>query len=300
VNGTYRREIDPSDVASGDTDYDRHSVGAGTGLTWRPGGGLFDWRVGYGFHGTYFSERGFDALNNGQHTFETDGRWRFLPRTALLYDGHYKIIRFDQGQTGQHDGEIIQSRLGVNGLVTNRFGFRVLAGWAASFYEAAPGQPTQNFDGPVGNAELKFYLTPNPRLQPGSAMVGLSSIAVGYDRHYAHSYLGSFFQRDRGYLTFEYFIGGLFVVQVRGQVARNTYPVFNVAGAPVENLRETRIGGRTFAEYRLSETFGINTTLAYNRNTASRPPNPVDLGNGTQDDLDFQRFEGFLGARLFW
>src|SRR5690606_5487628 len=106
VHGNYRRRIDPSDVASGETDYDRHSLGAGTGLTWRPGGGLFDWRVGYRYSGTYFSEGSFDTLNNNHHTFETRGRWRFLPRTAFIYDGHYKLIRYTDAATTQRDGEV--------------------------------------------------------------------------------------------------------------------------------------------------------------------------------------------------
>lgn len=301
LSGFYRRQIDPSDLATGDTDYDRHTLGGGTGLTWRPGGGLFDWRVGYGFRGVFFTEQGFDRLNNAHHTFDTSGRWRFLPRTALLYDGEYKLIRFSQNNSGQHDGEIIRSRVGVNGLVTTRFAFRVMAGWGASFYEAAPGQPTQNFDGPIGNAELKFFLTPNPRLRPGTAPVGLSSVAVGYDRNYAHSYLGPFFRRDRGYLTFEYFIGGVLVTSLRGQVARNSYPDFAVAGNTISGFAETRLGARLFAEYRLSNAFGINSTLTYTRNIAGDPnPIPLDPAGAEEDDLDFQRFQAFIGVRVFW
>src|SRR6187402_3403212 len=74
VNAGYRREIDPSDLATGETDFDRHVLRAGTGLTWSPGGGLFDWRVGYGITTTYFSQDGFESLDNAQHVIETRGR----------------------------------------------------------------------------------------------------------------------------------------------------------------------------------------------------------------------------------
>lgn len=296
INGGYRRSIDPSDVATGDTDFDRHVLRGGTGVTWRPGGGLFEWRVGYGLVTTYFSEGLFNLLNNSQHTFETRGRWRFLPRTALIYDGSYRLIRYSDQGTTQPDGDVIQSRIGVNGLVTNRFAFRVIGGWAASFYEVP-----ENFDGPVGNAELKFFLTPNPRLQPGSAQVGLSSIAVGYDRSYAHSYLGPFYQRDRGYLTFEYFIGGVVVTSLRGQVSRNAYPTFfviNPAGnQQAVDVHETRLGATLFAEYRVVANFGINTTIEYDRNIAGGD-NPIPVA--PPDDFNFSRFQAFLGARVFW
>ena len=296
VNAGYRRQVDPSDLATGETDFDRHTLRAGTGLTWSPGGGLFNWRVGYGFTSTYFSQDAFDTLNNAQHVIETRGSWKFLPRTSAIYDGQYRIIRYADSDTEQVDGEVIQSRVGLSGLLTNRFSFRVLAGWAASFYDS-----DQNFDGPVGNAELKFFLTPNPKVHEGSAPVGLSSIAVGYDRAYAHSYLGPFYQRDQGYLTFEYFIGGVIVTSLRGQVARNSYPEFDVAngmgGNTPVNVHETRLGGTLFAEYRVASMVGINATFEVDRNIGGGD-NPIPIV--PPDDLDYTRFQAFLGARVFW
>jgi len=304
INAGYRRQIDPSDIASGETDFDRHVIRAGTGVTWSPGGGLFDWRIGYGVTATYFSETGFDLLNNAQHVFETRGRWRFLPRTAAIYDGSYRLVRYSEDGENQVDGEVVQSRIGASGLITNRFAFRLLGGWAASFYDT-----DQNFDGPVGNAELKFFLRPSPNVHEGSAPVGLSSIAVGYDRAYAHSYLGPFYQRDQGYLMFEYFIGGVIVTSLRGHVARNSYPTFNVIGDPdpdnmveeaveiPQNVHETRLGGTLFAEYRVTSMVGINATFEVDRNIGGGD-NP--LQPDPRDDLDYTRYQAYLGARVFW
>lgn len=299
VNAGYRREIDPSDLATGETDFDRHVLRAGTGLTWSPGGGLFDWRVGYGITTTYFSEEGFDSLDNAQHVIETRGRWKFLPRTAAIYDGQYRIIRYSDDDTAQVNGEVIQSRIGLSGLLTNRFGFRVLGGWAASFYES-----DENFDGPVGNAELKFFLTPNPKVHGGSAQVGLSAISLGYDRAYAHSYLGPYYQRDQGYLLFEYFIGGVIVTSLRGQVARNSYPTFQVTNAAMMqqdiDVHETRFGGTLFAEYRIASIVGINATFEADRNIGAGAEGDHPIPITPQDDLDYTRFQAYLGARVFW
>jgi hypothetical protein len=292
VNASYRRQIDPSDIATGEADFDRHVIRAGTGVTWSPGGGLFEWRVGYGVTATYFSESDFDILNNAQHVFETRGRWRFLPRTAAIYDGSYRLVRYEEEGVAQLDGEVLQSRIGASGLLTNRFAFQVLGGWAASFYNS-----DQNFDGPVGNAELKFFLRPAPNVQQGSAPVGLSSIAVGYDRAYAHSYLGPFYQRDQGYLMFEYFIGGLIVTSLRGHVARNSYPTFEIAPNEFVDVHETRLGGTLFAEYRVTSIVGINATFDADRNIGGGE-NPIPLE--PPDDLSFTRFQAYLGARVFW
>jgi hypothetical protein len=296
LNAGYKREIDPSDLATGETDFDRHMLRAGTGVTWSPGGGLFSWRVGYGITTTYFSEKGFESLDNAQHVFETRGRWKFLPRTSAIYDGEYRLVRYSDEDAEQVDGEVIQSRIGLAGLLTNRFSFRILAGWAASFYDT-----DENFDGPVGNAEVKYFLSPSPKVHGDSAPVGLSSIAVGYDRGYAHSYLGPYYQRDQGYLTFEYFIGGVIVTSLRGHVARNGYPTFDVddgmGGTQPVDVHETRLGGTLFAEYRVASMVGINTTFEVDRNIGGGD-NPIPIQ--PPDDLDYTRFQAYLGARVFW
>ena len=306
VEAGYRRTIDPSSVATGDFDFDRHTLTAGTGVTWRPGGGLFEWRAGYDWMGTYFSEGDYNLFNNGQHTISTRGRWRFLPRTAWLFDAHYRFLRYADQSTDQiqNDGEIVRSRLGIAGLVTNRFAFRVMAGWAASFYDARNGFSPQNFDGPVGNAEIKWFVTPAPGESPDSAPVGLSSIALGFEHDYGHSYLGPFYQTDRGYLTFRYFIGQVVVTSLQGYVAHISYPDFVITpgGQVYSGVAETRIGARLFAEYRAARNVGINTTISYDQNISGNEfeLNPTDPMDQSRDDLAYSRFQAFAGVRVFW
>jgi hypothetical protein len=46
----------------------------------------------------------------------------------------------------------------------------------------------------------------------------------------------------------------------------------------------------------------VNTTISYDQNIAGGS-NPIDLDGaaGTaQDDLEYSRFQAFLGARVFW
>ena len=92
------RQGQPSNNPDTENAFDRDSVRAGAGVTWRPGGGLFDWRLGYEFLYNYFEKSNFSYLNNFQNQVNMRGRWRFLPRTALLYDGSYTWVNYPNPQ----------------------------------------------------------------------------------------------------------------------------------------------------------------------------------------------------------
>ncbi len=307
-NASYQRALDPSSVGTGDLDFDRDSLQAGTGLTWRPGGGLFEWRAGYTWRGTYFTEDDYSVFNNGQHAIETRGRYRFLPRTAALFRSEYRFVRYSDTGSDQvlTDGETLRSQLGIAGLFTTRFAFRAMAGWAASFFKARNGIDPQNYDGPVGNAEVKWFVSPTRDAVPESAIVNLSSVALGYEHSYAHSYLGPFYKTDRGYLTLEYFIGGVIVTSLQGYVAYIKYPDFVISPEPgaevFTDVSETRLGARLFAEYRFARNVGLNSTISYDRNISDDEFDlaPDDPMNGSRDDLEYKRFQAFVGVRVFW
>ena len=62
---------------------------------------------------------------------------------------------------------------------------------------------------------------------------------------------------------------------------------------------ENRVNLTGFAEYRTSDTFGINTTLRYSANVTDQIiPVSEDPTDGF-DDLGFNRFEAWLGVRYF-
>jgi hypothetical protein len=302
VNGDFIRTVEPSNSGVEDSAFDRDTLRLGAGVNWRPGGGLFEWRLGYEFRYNIFERSLFQEFNNTQHFLQTRGRWRFFPRTALLYDAEYGIISYSENRT-QNDGELIQARLGINGLVTTRFSLLVLGGWTQSYYGSEAGIPPRNYDDFVAHVEAKYFVMPQPRLEPTSAAVGLSSIAVGYVRNFQDSYYGDFYRRDRGYLDFEYFIGGAFLLSAEAGLSRLTYPdVFSPGSATAiqPSFGETRADVELFGEYRFSDVFAVNSTLRYDGNLSDQTV-VTNIGDRTQDDrLRFNRYQAWLGARLFW
>jgi hypothetical protein len=289
-SGEYRRVGEPSNSPDESFAFDRGSARAGVGVTWRPGGGLFEWRFGYDVLYNYFEEAQYELLENVQQTLSTRGRWRFLPRTALAYDGSYTFVRYllDDPFLPQN-GDILRSRVGLTGLVTNRLAFLGMIGWLATFYDGVP----ENADTPIGQAELKYFIMPSPTIDPTAAGLGLSSVALGYTRDVYNSYLAAFYRRDRIYLNFSYFFGGTVVTTLEGGYSFIRSP----EDVEFQANTQRRFDAKLFAEYRVSDIVGINTTVRYDANAG---PPIRSLDGASIEDLDYERWQAYIGARVFW
>jgi hypothetical protein len=294
--------VEPSNDPDEFNAFRRHTVRGGAGVSWRPGGGLFQWRLGYAAKASFYQDDGFDDLNNLQHTAETSGRWKFLPRTALIYRGSITWLDYSDADPDRHNGQLLRTQAGINGLISNHFGFLGLVGWGATFYDSNPTVGTRNFDSFIGQAEVTWY----PMAQPGSpeegAPVGLSSVSLGYNRTFNSSYLGDFYRRDRGYASISYFLAQQFVLSLSGGYSRISRPeVLDQAGnvrVAEEDAGENRIDAVAFLEYRPAQTIGINTTFRYDA-TTDAPVVPGSAGATAGDDLSFRRYQIYLGLRWF-
>jgi hypothetical protein len=272
--------------------FTRDTVRGGAGVTWRPGGGLFEWRNGYSLTYHWFENDTYDALANVQHELNSRGRWRFLPRSALLFDTSYTFVRYTEDTTQQTDGDAVRARIGFHGLVTYHLALLGMLGWGASFYEPrARGIAPRQFDSLVANAEARWFIQPRPDLDAATITTGLSSIALGYTRSFSNSYYGSFYQRDRGYLQFSMFLLGAIAGGLEFGVSRVAYPEVVTTNFQKDSFSQLRIDGRLFGEYRFTDTFAANATLQYDQ---------VNSEEVNGEDLDYNRWQAYVGVRLFW
>lgn len=271
--------------------FNRDTLRGGAGVTWRPGGGLFEWRGGYTATYHFFEDESFDTLANLQHQIGTRGRWRFLPRSALLFDSTYTFVRYTDDATQQTDGDAVRARIGFHGLVTYHLALLGMVGWGASFYEGRPGgiAPRQ-FDSLIANAEARWFIQARPDLESATIASGLSSVALGYTRSFNNSYYGSFYQRDRGYLQFSMFLVGAIAGGLEFGVSRVAYPDVAVGAFQQESFSELRLDGRLFGEYRFTDTLAANATLQYDQVNS-------EVVNG--EDLDYKRWQAYIGVRWF-
>ena len=301
------RTVQPSNDTDTENAFNRDGLRFGAGATWRPGGGLFQWRLGYEGLYNYFEKANFRYLNNIQHQANMRGNWRFLPRTALLYDGSYTWIDYANNSTTERDGAVVRSRIGMNGLITDRWSLLAMVGWAGTFYNAKAGEAPQQFDSITGQLELKWFISGGgtDTLNSASAPVGLSYASIGYTRDVANSYLGNFYQRDRGYVGISYLLGGVFVAGLNAGIANLKFPetFFADGNRQSDPFNEQRVDVNLFAEYRLSNSFGLNTTVNYDQNiTGVVIPSSIADRDATPergDALKFSRWQVFIGARYF-
>jgi hypothetical protein len=248
-------------------------------------------------------------LNNDAHTIQTRGRWRFLPRTALLFDASQGFVRYGNrtAATTLSDTDPLRARLGINGLFTESIGFLGMAGWGSSFSKSTAGVPVQNYDGLIGQAQLTFFPTPPQGMadSPREMSLTLSQIGLGYTRDFSSSYLGAFYVRDRGYLSVSYFFAGRVLVTLDGGVSRVHFPTLYFAptaggNAPQRSAAfdETRIDGSLLVEYRVLNSLGVNVSAMYDQNASKKIR--TDANDASRvDDLSFNRIQTFLGLRWF-
>ncbi|WP_394838846.1 hypothetical protein LVJ94_18305 [Pendulispora rubella] len=317
IEGLYTRTIQPNTTGDPDQSFNRNDIDGKVELITVPGGGTLDWRFGYGLHATLFENSAAVPYNNITHEAYTKGRWKFRPRTAFLYDGSARFRNYlsdaDRATVRLFDSTPVRARLGINGLITSRFAFLGMVGWGASFSRPASLPQVKQYNSVIGQAEFKFFLTPAPGDADAGTSLLLSSIAIGYTRDFQSSYLGSHYGSDRGYAKMQYMFAGRVLLSLEGGVAALTYPDLyypDFAPAPQANSlaqsawTDIRADATLFAEYRFSNSFGVNTTFIYTTNISDTrlPINSVPqsgTAGGDLYDLNYRRFQAFLGVRWF-
>jgi hypothetical protein len=308
INVFYDRIIQPSTVGDPDLAYTRDVLGATADLAIQPGGGTLDWHIGGTVTGTLFEDNGGLGYNNIGVSAVTRGRWKFRPKTALIYDGSFGFATYtnlSQGTvTPLHSSDPVRTHIGINGLLTPRLSLLALAGYGGSFFTPAiPGDKTiPQYDSVIAQAELQIYLTAPPEAGPGATSLSQSRLAIGYTRDFQQSYLSDFDGIDRGYAKLYYYFAGRAVVTLEAGGAAIEYPTLFLTAANTSHspFTDGRIDGTLFGEYRFTNYFGLNTTVKYTTNL-SNAVLQIAPGAGTLNEyaMQWQRFEAYLGVRLF-
>ncbi|HSQ64324.1 MAG TPA: hypothetical protein VLM85_13950 [Polyangiaceae bacterium] len=308
----YDRTINPNTSGNTFQNFNQNVLNAGADFTLKPGGGTLDWKFGYNGNFTFFDAGTATPFENFQNTFFTRGNWRFGPKTSLIYDGNVALINYQQQAiaiNGLMNSTPVRSRLGLNGLIGPRFALLAFAGYGGSFVDTGGNPAIQQYDSVIGQLEGRFFLTANPAAEQDPNAVGLSvsALSIGYARDFAQSYLGSFYGSDKGYLKFSWFFGGRALISLEGAGSAREYPTVFINPAGNTNPANMTVAHASFvdpfieatlfAEYRFSNTLGLNTTLRYGEEISSVAL-PADNAGGLYH-MAFRRFEAYLGFRWF-
>jgi hypothetical protein len=127
----------------------------------------------------------------------------------------------------------------------------------------------------------------------------LSGISVGFVRDFEDSFLGTYLEKDQGYINFNYLFGGTFLLVANVAVGAVVFPkqVNPDLGQP-DGWTDLRVDGKLFAEYRVKDWLGIDAEVNYtgyfSKVALAFPSVP---GN---DPLAYQQVAAFAGLRVFW
>jgi hypothetical protein len=116
-----------------------------------------------------------------------EGRWRFLPKTAVVADVDFKLRDYALGDTAS--ALLLQAKAGLAGLVTPKIAVTATLGWGQDFGAATPGTLLAQLEG-------SYLVSPTTTLKAGYARTVEPVAAFGQ------------FRDDRGYLEGQALLGG--------------------------------------------------------------------------------------------
>ena len=309
VYDTFQRTAQPSIDPLVESGLNRMENRIAADLVHTRPGGLFDWRLGYAFSLTYFENGPTGStsvspqdFNNYRHEAYTQGRWRFLPRTAFVYNGSYSVQTYNTSTPGLNNSRPLRTRMGLTGLVTDRLSLLGLVGWGASFYDNAT-TGNRNFDSVIGQVEIRYFLTGNAPEAGQQAQATSSSVALGFTRDFFNSYLGNYYERNRGYVILNALFAQKFMVNLDVGVAAVRYA--DVLDRDTGQLLRTsfvngRVDGTLFMEYRVKDWFGLNATYQYLQEITDVTLRANARADAPRYGLEFSRHQAFAGVRVFF
>ena len=125
-------------------------------------------------------------------------------------------------------------------------------------------------------------------------------MAIGFNRDFQDSFIGTYYEYDRGYVRFSYFFGGAFLLSVEGGGGAVVFP--DVAVPAQAAWTDAKVDAQILGEYRFTDFFAVNGTLRYDHYFSDTNLDNIAGagGPGGQGELQWQQFQGFVGARLFY
>lgn len=180
-------------------------------LTFRPGGRALELDFGYQNRLALYDSEATTLPQGQQHGGLFEARWRFLPKTVLMFHGDAStfIVDNDPRPEIQRTSESIPIHvyLGAIGQVTSKLQAELTAGYG----DVITDDSERRIQGPIGSAVLKYNLTE------------AISFRGGYRRTIEPTVTLSAFSSDAGFLEFRSVLFGRLVFALYGQYELRTF-----------------------------------------------------------------------------
>lgn len=173
--------------------FDRDMNVAGAGLSYRPGGGLIDLRLGYRFVVDVFEASDLKHGNYYYHQPEFRAKWKFFPKTSFWLAATWQFISYfgssEATDYTNNNSRPIRVMTGVTGQFTPTLSFNAGIGYGYSWYQ---GAAANQYNLPIAMADMTWTVTPTAKL------------TLGYQHDFRDSMWGDYFMMDTAYLNYHH------------------------------------------------------------------------------------------------
>lgn len=261
-------------------------------LGYAPNSGTLDFRLGVISRLTFFEQQSFGYLSNTSIEVYLRNRWRFLPKTALMFDASTTPTLYINPNTLTTGPSItntfpVRARIGINGLLTERLSLLLMVG-----YQGIYANQGDNLSTIIAQAELRYIFSE------------LTAFRLGLIRDGNTSFVGNYYIRNQLYLGINQTIARRFYINAEalagvyqfGAVIDQSNTACQGSGLDAScRFIAFRVGANAFAEYRFTDWFGLNLSLQYTGQFTG-----ASLGVSVPQQLGWNKFEGYIGARVSW
>jgi hypothetical protein len=238
----------------------------------------------------------FSYLNAVTHSIPLAASWKFLPYTALLYDGGVGYQQYLKDRPTAASGASIflsdatrfHSRVGINGAVTTRLSLRGLVGYALINNSERLLSDREDV---VGEAAATFAWAPG------------SNAEIGYLRSLDVSPLGGYMQQDRGYAKTTLLFAQAFQLAFDFGAAHVNYGrMLDANGDPLGSggttkRSDVRVDGGVHGEYRATSWLAFMADFTVLANITDFA---FDRATATPFPAQFITLQGYGGARFHY
>lgn len=297
INDEFRRTArpfsDPNTQQGTTISYGRNMNTASLNLVGRSKSQLLEGTLGYTNRLEFFDANIYGYGNNISHRVPATFSWLFFPSSALVYNVEYVNQQFvnpteiDTSPTLLSKNNRVSNMVGYNGAITERFSLTAMLGYAAGFYDIG-----QSFDDVIARVELRWQARPT---------IGVS---LRYDRDIRPSFIGNFVLFNRIHADTTFTLMGALQLGIKAWASfYKTGLALSPDGTLIGNqpIREgTRVYAGIFGEYRFKPWLALFADLGYLADFTDF--RYVGLSSDVLLDpvADYQRFEAWLGIRVFY
>ena len=283
------------------TPFNRIFNKAGIMFGLHPGGRILETYASYDF--SLYRHNLYSDLDRHTHDLGWSANWSFLPKTALVGEVDYRIIRYNQAVRGQDTVLNPEGRLrnvnstplrllgGVEGLLTPRISLGLRGGYAWAFYEEG-----EDFSGMLARLTASYQFG---RIDYDNRL------RIGYRRDFSDSSVGNFFTSHRAIAGYEQgFLGDELRLDLEVDAQIRDYAELGVDMAQTESaevfypdeLNDLLLGITASVDYEIRN--GWNVGARYNFRSNFTDDEIRVEGPGQDSIRDYQRHHGLLTTTL--